>query len=236
MTYIETPSTHKLALDYGCGTGNLTKHLIELGLTVVSADISDKFLRLIKQRYVLSGMSDILKINGQDLSNIEDNRFDFAGAYSVLHHVPDYLSIIEEMIRVTRYGGIIYLDHEVNDSYWHRNRQYIEFQQLVKSQKIPSVFVNLKKYFKPTNYVNWLKHIANPRYTTEGDIHVWPDDHIDWDAIKSILISHGCELVFERDYLLYRKSYPLDIYNKYKDKCNDVHIVIARKRLKKLQR
>jgi 2-polyprenyl-3-methyl-5-hydroxy-6-metoxy-1,4-benzoquinol methylase len=118
LTYVETAPDIKVALDYGCGSGNLTRHLLGMNLRVVSADISRKFLTMITQRYNDTGRSNTLVLNGKDLSGIGDNQFDFVGVYSVLHHVPDYLPIIREMIRVLRPGGIIYMDHEANESYW----------------------------------------------------------------------------------------------------------------------
>lgn len=47
--------------------------------------------------------------------------------YSVLHHIPDYLGVIKELIRVTKPGGIIYIDHEVNEQYWEKSAVYNEF-------------------------------------------------------------------------------------------------------------
>ncbi|MHC4511889.1 MAG: class I SAM-dependent methyltransferase, partial [Planctomycetota bacterium] len=115
------------ALDYGCGSGNLTGHLIELGMHTVSADISEGFLTLVQSRFSQTGFSETLMLNGKDLSNVPDEQFDLAAAYSVLHHVPDYLRIVAEMCRVLKPGGVIYLDHEVNESYFDRPNEYIEF-------------------------------------------------------------------------------------------------------------
>lgn len=44
--------------------------------------------------------------------------------YSVLHHVPDYLKIVDEFVRVLKPGGVIYIDHEVSPSYWEINDTY----------------------------------------------------------------------------------------------------------------
>ena len=225
ITYIKTSSVRKEALDYGCGSGNLTKHLIDLGLYVISADISEKFLAVIKEKYGHTRMVETLKINGQDLSYIKNNRFDFIATYSVLHHVPDYLRIIGEMIRVTKQGGIIYLDHEVNEPYWKRNKEYVEFlQALPKPQK------KLRQFLILSNHVNKIRQIINPRYQPEGDIHVWPDDHIEWNKIENLLAMYGCTIVFKEDYLLYKRHYPENIYQTYKNKCNDMRVLIARKK------
>ena len=216
------------ALDYGCGSGNLTRHLIELGMETVSADISEGFLALIERKFSQTGLSKVLTINGKDLSNVPSNEFDFVATYSVLHHVPDYLQIVKEMTRVVKPNGIIYIDHEVVESYFQRPKEYIEFLRKARPA------IDFKRYLRLLLEVKGYKHIfrrlMNPRYKREGDIHVWPDDHIEWDKIEQLLISEGFEIVLKEDYLLYKSSYDLDVYNEYKDQCADERVMIARKK------
>jgi len=216
------------ALDYGCGSGNLTRHLIELGVHTVSADISEGFLSLIRRNFAQTGLSEILTVNGRDLSNVPDNRFDLAATYSVLHHVPDYLHIVREMCRVLKPGGVIYIDHEANESYFNRPKEYVEF--LRKARPI----INVKRYIglllDVRGYIHIVRRIMNPRYKREGDIHVWPDDHVEWDKIEQLLVSQGLDIVLKQDYLLYKNQYDLDVYNGYKDKCADERVLIAKKR------
>lgn len=47
--FIKTGSHLKRTLDYGCGTGNVTGHLIDLGFYVVAGDTSDKCLLYAKK-------------------------------------------------------------------------------------------------------------------------------------------------------------------------------------------
>jgi len=215
------------ALDYGCGSGNLTRHLIESGVSTVSADVSDDFLALIERNFSQTALSKALKVNGKDLSDLATGQFDLVAAYSVLHHVPDYLHIVKEMCRVLKPGGVIYIDHEVNESYYKRPKEYIEF--LRKARPI----INLKHYLRLLFDVKGYKHIfkrfINPRYKREGDIHVWPDDHIEWDKIEQLLIAEGLEIILKEDYLLYKNCYDVDVYKEYKDKCADERLLIARK-------
>jgi ubiquinone/menaquinone biosynthesis C-methylase UbiE len=224
---IRTDSRPLIALDYGCGSGNLTRHLTELGLQTVSADVSEKFLSMVERTFSETGFSKVLKVNGKDLSNLESEKFDLVATYSVLHHVPDYLRIVEEMCRVLKPGGVIYIDHEVNESYWQRPQAYLQFLQKAQPR------VNLKRYFRLLldikGYIHVLRRIVNPRYKREGDIHVWPDDHIEWDRIEQVLDAKGLVVILKQDYLLYKSPYKLDAYNEYKERCADQRMLIARK-------
>ena len=38
------------------------------------------------------------------------------------------------------------------------------------------------------------KRIFNPKYANEGDIHVWDDDHIEWDIIDKIMSEKGLKV------------------------------------------
>jgi hypothetical protein len=80
-------------------------------------------------------------------------------------------------------------------------------------------------------YIHILRRLANPRYKREGDIHVWPDDHIEWDKIEQVLLSQDFEILLKHDYLLYKATYDLPVYNEYKDRCADERVLIARKKI-----
>ena len=217
------------ALDVGCGSGNLTRHLIDLGVHTVSADVSEGFLKLVERRFSGTGLCETLKLNGRDLANIEDQTFDMAAAYSVLHHVPDFLHLVKEMCRVLKVGGVIYLDHEANETYYNKPPEYAEFLRLVVSKTAV-----LKKYlrllFSFGFYIRFIRKRINPKYQKEGDIHVWPDDHIEWDKVEQLLVSEGFEIVARRDYLACKKSYRRDVYEQYKGRCSDTTMLIARKK------
>ncbi len=225
---VRTGSVPITALDFGCGSGNLTRHLIDLGVHTVSADLSEDFLKAIEREFSATDKSETLKINGTDLSNVPDERFDLVATYSVLHHVPDYLFIVREMCRVTRPGGVIYIDHEATETYFQRPPAYVEFLKKARPR------VNWRRVARllldARGYVHILRRLANPRYKREGDIHVWPDDHIEWDKIDEILASNGFEVVLRHDYLLYKAIYDLRVYDEYKDRCADERVLIARKR------
>lgn len=212
-----------IALDLGCGAGNLTNHLLNIGCNVTAADVSTGFLDLIKDKF--SGRSvKTFELNGDNLDGIESNSIDFIATYSVLHHIPNYLKTINEMIRVCSLGGIIYIDHEQNNEYWENNNEYQKFQAEVNN-------VNYKKFFVLSNYIGKIKRIFNPRYANEGDIHVWPDDHIEWDVIDSVMIESGFKKILQNDFLLYNSNYKSEVFNDYKDKCTDMRVTAYQKNI-----
>jgi ubiquinone/menaquinone biosynthesis C-methylase UbiE len=222
----DSPST-LMALDYGCGSGNLTRHLIELGVRTVSADVSEKFLALIREQFATTGLSSTMKIKGRDLADVPDGRFDLVATYSVLHHVQDYLRIVAEMCRILKPGGVLYIDHEVTDTYYDRPAEYVAFLRKAGPA------VNWRRYLRllldVPGYIHILRRIRNPRYKREGDIHVWPDDRIEWGRIEQVLAQRHFEIILKQDYLVCSNLYKRDVYNRYKDRCSDQRLLIARK-------
>jgi ubiquinone/menaquinone biosynthesis C-methylase UbiE len=220
VSFVVTSSSKLKALDFGCGSGNLSYHLLQLGLDVTAADVSVGCLDLVRGKYK---DVDCFQLNGKDLNGLSDNYFDFIAMYSVLHHIPDYLAAIKEISRVCKPGGVIYIDHENNDEFWEHRPVYLEFRNRAK-------LINWNKYLHPSNYLHKLKRFINPHYTNEGDIHVWDDDHIEWKVVEDLMESLDFEVVLVKDYLLFNRLYKPDVYEEYKDKCTDTRIMGFRKK------
>lgn len=212
------------ALDFGCGSGNLTRHLLGLGFEVVAADVSRGFLDLVERRYRGEAVT-VCRIDGGGLAEMADSSFDLAATYSVLHHVPDYLGAVAEMARVVRRGGVIYIDHEHSPGYWLDDPAYREFVRTARR-------FDWRKFLVPHNYYGKLRRLLiDPKYSNEGDIHVWPDDHIEWSAIDETLAAHGFEPLFADDYLVYRAGYRADVYERHRSRCADMRVGAWRKSL-----
>jgi SAM-dependent methyltransferase len=183
-----------------------------------------------------------VKLDTNGLKSFKDKSFNILACYSVLHHIPDSLQAIKEMTRIVKSGGIIYIDHEVNESYWNPNEDYIQFLAHIrpynkKSKKWYRWFqfshytnefiLRIRKtgIFRNTTFTNPL----NPRYQPYGDIHVWSDDHIEWSKIEQLLRSTKNTILIKDDYLLYKAHYPKHIYDQFKNKCSDHRVLIAKK-------
>ncbi len=93
------------ALDVGCGTGALTRALVErLGAGAVSAiDPSESFVDSTRSRFPTV---DVRQASAERLP-FRDDRFDSALAQLVVHFMKDPLAGLREMARVTRRGGSV---------------------------------------------------------------------------------------------------------------------------------
>lgn len=217
-----TDSSVLRALDVGCGSGNLTKRLQQIGFSVTASDISVAFLQKVGANY---GVETHL-LSGTGLEGVPDDTYDMVAAYSVLHHIPDYIGMVEEMCRVLKPGGILYIDHERNERFWN---QVPELQEFYRSQRYRLLFKNLPKLLSPIWYLHRFRRIMNPRYQAEGDIHVFPDDHIDWDAVGDACVRQGVPLLYASDYLMYDARFERETYAAYALRTDDMRASAFRK-------
>ena len=221
-------------LDFGAGTGNLTNHLLKLGVNVVASDVSTLSLAYLKSMHVGNGKLEIFNLNGNNLSEFADNSFDMISTYSVLHHVPDYLLIIQEFLRVLKPGGIIYIDHEACPNYWEPSNHYKKYmQKLNNSRKQTLVTTVIRKVFLLFDSKAW-KRLWNRKiynHNPEGDIHVTNTDHIEWVLIENI-VNPKCEIIKVQDYLVCREtSLERPLHKQFESECSDMRVMIIRKNL-----
>lgn len=236
---IKTSSKTKVALDYGSGTGNLTRHLISLDFDVTAADVSSVSLEHLKRKLGDPKRLKTIVINGEDLSYFENDSFDFIATYSVLHHVPDYLKIIREFKRLIRPGGIIYIDHEVCLGYWNQNLSYKEYLNELGDKFYENYLFELRENVRKRNniirkafslkvWINFFKKpFRNKLITSGGDIHVFIDDHIEWDLIREIFVDF--EVITDIEYLVCRQREDRTIWRKYSKRCNDMKMLVIKK-------
>ncbi|MDD4188412.1 MAG: class I SAM-dependent methyltransferase [Bacilli bacterium] len=229
IKYVNSNSSAKV-LDFGAGTGNLSRIFLEKGCTVTALDVSQKSLNVLKDKLTFNNLNTVL-YNGFKLP-FEDNTFDITATYSVLHHIPDYISAIKEMIRVTKKDGLVYIDHEANENKWNPSIELIEYNSLTKQ----TIFEHIKKIFIAKELFTFdfiktvfIKFFINKKYQREGDIHVWKDDHIEWNKAKELIIEEKCEIFKEENYLMYKPKGGLEIYEKYSKLTNDTKLIVIKK-------
>ncbi len=97
-------SNAKTALDAPCGTGRITKILLDRGLSVTGGDISNEMITVAKAK--LESYGDNIAFRTADLRNLpfSDDSFDLVTCVRMFGHVPSEIRIqmLQEMRRVTR--------------------------------------------------------------------------------------------------------------------------------------
>lgn len=231
---INTSAKVPLVFDFGAGTGNLTRHLLKNRARVLAADVSLKSLSSLEVELGDTGRINVMELNGVDLSNMEDSSVDMVASYSVLHHVPDYLGIVREFVRVLKPGGVVYIDHEKASSVWlDESEDFVaynkEFQEVYGQPFVRNLVRKIRLLFS----FNAWKRLINRKFfglSHEGDIHVFKDDHIEWNRVEDILLEQ-CTLIKGEDYLVCREadSNPT-LHGRYSEKCVDMRVVIYKKK------
>jgi ubiquinone/menaquinone biosynthesis C-methylase UbiE len=219
-------------LDVGAGTGNISVKLIQRNCWVTALDVSLASLEVLKEKIGPDHRLETVLLDGQQLP-FPDSVFDVVTCYSVLHHIPDYLGALREMIRLLRPGGLIYIDHEANPAAWESDTNLAAYKKLCKlgiGQHI-SMLVNTREFF---TFDFWkcafIKLFVNSRFEREGDIHVWHDDHIEWSEICAIFAESGVTVEKQVDYLCYWPRGGKEAYDHYHSLCSDTRLIIGRKK------
>jgi ubiquinone/menaquinone biosynthesis C-methylase UbiE len=221
---LRTESSPPVAMDYGCGAGNLTRKLVGAGCNVIASDVSIEFLKLVQAKSDPSRVT-TLQLNGDDLREMPSASVDLVATYSVLHHVPDYLKIVAEFCRIIKPGGIVFIDHEKTADYWLRVSEYSRIYR-----EMTPVHRRFHKYFRLANYKTWfIRRFLNRRYSPEGDIHVYSDDHIDWPAIDKNVVNSGFEILRAEEYLLFRGDFDTEKHRQFAADYRDMRLLVARK-------
>jgi SAM-dependent methyltransferase len=222
-------------LDVGAGSGNLSRRLLAHPGTVVAADLSPGMLGRLRRQLDAEapGRTSALLLNGTDLRPLADGAVDLAAAYSVLHHIPDYLAMVAEMARVVRPGGVVYLDHEKSPAYWEQGPELRRFLEaaVVRPPRRRWRYLDPRSYWRRLRPLLTWRRWLDPRWMPEGDLHIWPDDHVEWHAVESLLRERGFELVERCDYLAYEPRYRREEWERARRDARvaDTRLLIMRK-------
>lgn len=96
-------------LDLGAGEGSVTLPFLELGCHVTAVDISHDQLDLLRKR--CQKHLGFFELRNEDLLSFlknENNKYDIIIASSLLHHIPDYFSMIDNAINLLEPEGVFF--------------------------------------------------------------------------------------------------------------------------------
>jgi ubiquinone/menaquinone biosynthesis C-methylase UbiE len=105
-----------MLLDLGCGTGFILRLARDLFRELHGVDVTPAMLARVDTS---SGNIHLHNCQAEKVP-FPDNTFDVVTAYSFLHHLEDYRSVLKEAQRVLKPGGLLYADLEPNKLFWER--------------------------------------------------------------------------------------------------------------------
>ena len=107
----QCPENAEMILEVGCGTGYWLKHLARIGnARVVGVDISSEMLAVAANQYLKNPTIDLYQGDVCSMDFLDDCRFDFTFCPWVFQYLidkQDFRNGLDEIIRVTKPGGII---------------------------------------------------------------------------------------------------------------------------------
>ena len=98
----DLPSIPLNVLDYGCGTGALTRALSPFG-TVTGVDESETSIAYCRQR----GMTNVKPI--QSPEELPESTYDLICSFDVLEHIEDDVHVLKALKRALKPGGMLFL-------------------------------------------------------------------------------------------------------------------------------
>jgi len=159
-------------LDFGCGSGFLSEVVFENKIFEYGTGIDVSWAQI--DLYNRKFNNEKFKALVGDVMNFPhgDSTFDMAGCYSVLHHILDYKAVINEVTRVLKSGGILYVDFEPN-------RRFRKLMSLPLS-------IRRRIFDKAPQNLDHLEYVAEYHHNIEQGID--KDAFLDWlNADYSIL-------------------------------------------------
>ncbi len=111
FSFAQFPRFHgKKVLEVGIGAGTDFLQWVRSGALAYGIDLTEEAVYNTQKRLSLYGLSaQEVKVADAEQLPYEDNFFDLAYSWGVIHHSPDMEKCLNEMIRVTKPGGAIKL-------------------------------------------------------------------------------------------------------------------------------
>lgn len=115
-----TPMKGMRILDVGCGTGNFSIKLAEMGCKVTGIDISEEMLKIAREKVKAKGLEvDFHQMDAYHLE-FEENSFDGVFSMAAFEFITEPQKAYDEMYRVLKPGGQLLIGTIHGNSSWGR--------------------------------------------------------------------------------------------------------------------
>lgn len=139
------PKGLKRVLDFGCGRGSFTNELVSRVAKVHACDVDRDVIKENKQRKDKI-IYQLIKINGK--TPYPDNFFDCVTLMGVLEHVPNENQVLEEIYRILKPKGILFIYVLNNGLFGFLDSANLKFAVPKLHKYLYYLFYNRKAYEK----------------------------------------------------------------------------------------
>lgn len=124
-----TPMEGMRVLDVGCGTGNFSIKLAEMGCKVIGIDVSDEMLKIAREKAKETGLD--IEFHQMDVYDISfnDNEFDVAFSMAAFEFIKEPDKAYNEMFRVLKPEGQLLIGTIHRNSSWGKLYMSKSFQE-----------------------------------------------------------------------------------------------------------
>lgn len=111
---LEKPGCWSTVLDVGTGTALIPIELCQRGEfsgTVVGIDLAEEMLKVARRNVTEAGLADRVRVELVDAKSLpfEDRSFEVVISNSIVHHIPEPVAAMTEMLRVLQPGGLLFV-------------------------------------------------------------------------------------------------------------------------------
>jgi 2-polyprenyl-3-methyl-5-hydroxy-6-metoxy-1,4-benzoquinol methylase len=183
------PLAGKRVLEVACGRGGFAKLLASQGACTFGADFSYTALEIAQKRAHSNGAgSSQVHFAEADAQNLPyaSNSFDVVVSCETIEHLPDPLSALQEMARVCRPGGLLYL---TTPNYFNAMGLYNIYARIRHRRATPGSDQPYDRVFLFPEVRRMLRRTGWEIVDSDGTVHqfpVWPGhDPVGLPALES---------------------------------------------------
>jgi len=188
---IEELADGKNAVDIGSGTGNLVLKLARTGFSVDAVDVSEEMIEVLREKMNWKEAGNVTLHNkpARNFLNNQPESRDVICFSSVLHHLPDYIEVLDNAISALKPGGLIYVVHEPLPKKIDRDDGNLSY---------------LDKFLTPrTSFHMWK---APDKDSEMVDYHIDRKDGIDSEELGGLFREKGMETMESQKYTTWKSG------------------------------
>jgi ubiquinone/menaquinone biosynthesis C-methylase UbiE len=173
-------------LEVACGRGGFARHLARAGAQVTACDFSSAALRATRVKLCSNGQPPPAALVQGDAQNLPfaDNSFDVLVSCETIEHLPAVQSALNEMFRVTRPGGRLFLTTPNYFNFMGLYEIYARFRHPARHSDQP---FDRRQWFPQVH--RWIRRAGWTILRTDGTVHQFPffpgRNPVRWQALES---------------------------------------------------